>query len=84
MTETDENAYLARSMRVDKDEPIYAFRIGETVQAAKDAIEEATEDVAPIAVANINWDDDDDVENTQTESKGWYFQVDKYDLHSEE
>lgn len=84
MTETDGVTYLARSMPEDEDEPIYTFRIGETLQAAKDAIEEATEDVAPRAVHNIEWDDDSAEENARAKVGGWWFQVNEYDRHVEE
>lgn len=78
------NAYLARSMPEDEDEPIYAFRIGDTLQGAKDAIEDVTENVAPVAVENIEWKDDSDGENARAKSGSWYFQVNRYYIHGEE
>lgn len=71
--------YMAQTMREDPDEPVYAERIGETAEAAKREVLDATKIEIPSTVRKIEqrelWEDDHLALN------GWIFNVRTFELH---
>ena len=50
--------YIAMAMREDPDEPVYTTKIGETREAAKQAVLDVMVKEIPVTVYNLNWDED--------------------------
>jgi hypothetical protein len=78
MTDPD-TVYDAKVMPEDSSEPVYASRLGETPQAAKDAVLDASErKVPPATHHNLEWDDD----NVQMD--GWIFHLKEREVNTED
>lgn len=56
MVDDEDTVYLGKIMPSDPDEPVYAERIGTTVEAVQDALMEALATEDPPAVTNFEWD----------------------------
>lgn len=68
--------YYAQSMPVDPSEPVYTAAIGESKQAAKEAVKQQTQKEYPLLIHNLTWDYD-----TVT-FKDWRFTVKEHPLWS--
>lgn len=79
--------YLAKSMPIDDSEPVHSVQIGDTPEAAKQAIIEATEDVAPAStIYNIEWVESERFGGyfATCRQGDWWFEIKEKDLHMED
>ena len=67
--------YIAKAMREDPEEPVYTTKIGETREAAKQAVLDVMVKEIPVTVYNLSWDEDNKTKD------GWIFFVKEKKLH---
>jgi hypothetical protein len=67
--------YIAKAMKEDPDEPVYTTKIGETREAAKQALLIVMTEKIPVTVHNLDWDKDN------TRKDGWIFLVKEKKLY---
>jgi len=67
--------YIAKAMREDPDEPVYTTKIGETREAAKQALLIVMTGKIPVTIHNLDWDKD------TARKDGWKFFVKQKTLY---
>jgi hypothetical protein len=69
------NVYLAMAMPVDESKAVFCTKIGETKEAAKEAVLDYLEDYHPYVSHQVEWD-----ENVVQQDK-WQFVLKEKTLH---
>jgi len=67
--------YIAKAMKGNPDEPVYTTKIGETREAAKQAVLDVMVEKIPVTVYNLDWDEDHKTKG------GWIFFVKEKKLY---